>query len=228
METGIDVKAPVSEVPPLALYGAALAAFSAGHRRPGWLIRDADGRVCPLDLRRWCSARTAGDDGLLNRCDGPTLDIGCGPGRLLAGLAARNIPALGIDVASAAVRLAAARGAVVLHRSVFDSLPGTGGWSHALLADGNLGIGGNPLCLLRRVGELLAADGSLLCELDPPGTTAGPVRLRIESPLGQTSAWFPWARTPADEFAPLAAAAGLRCVEQWRDGPRWFASVGTR
>ena len=220
--------AAFSEAQPLVLYTDALGGFSAGAGHSGWRLRGVDGGHRPLDLRRWCTTWTAGDDGLLDRCGGATLDIGCGPGRLVAALRARNVPALGIDVAPAAVRLAAAAGAPVLHRSVFDPLPGAGRWSHALLADGNLGIGGDPLRLLRRVRELLAVDGSLLCELDPPGTPGGPVRLRIESPGGRASGWFRWAQVPPEELPPMVAAAGLGCVRQWRDGTRWFAEVRAR
>lgn len=212
-------------IPPVALYTAALRASATGGRPPGWQVRYADGPVRPLDLDRWCAVLAAGDDGLLDRCAGPTLDIGCGPGRLAAALCARGVPALGIDIASGAVGMAAAAGVPVLHRSVFDRLPGTGRWLHALLADGNLGIGGNPVRLLHRVRELLAADGSLLCELDPPGTRAGPVQVRLESPLGRVSSWFPWAHVSPGELPVLAAMAGLRRSEQWQDGARWFAEV---
>ena len=75
---------------------------------------------------------------------GPVLDVGCGPGRLVLGLAQRGTVALGVDPAPAAVALARSRGAPVLQRSVFDPLPGQGRWRTVLLADGNIGIGGDP------------------------------------------------------------------------------------
>ena len=49
-------------------------------------------------------------------------------------------------------------------------LPGHGRWRHLLLADGNVGIGGDPRRLLRRCRELLGPDGRLHAELAPPGT----------------------------------------------------------
>src|SRR6185437_3825825 len=48
-----------------------------------------------------------GDKSILDRCEGPTLDIGSGPGRLTVALAERGIPALGIDITPYAVDLAA-------------------------------------------------------------------------------------------------------------------------
>ena len=41
-------------------------------------------RLRPAD---WCGPLRAGDAALVHRCTGPTLDVGCGPGRLLAPLA---------------------------------------------------------------------------------------------------------------------------------------------
>jgi hypothetical protein len=41
-----------------------------------------------------------------------------------------------------------------------------------LLLDGNIGIGGDPHRLLRRVRELLTPTGRLLVELDVDGVTA--------------------------------------------------------
>ena len=52
------------------------------------------------------------------------------------------------------------RGAVgrpALRRDVFEPLPGTGRWQTVLLADGNVGLGGDPLRVLRRAAELLRA-----------------------------------------------------------------------
>ena len=41
------------------------------------------------------------------------------------------------------------RGGAALRRDVFAPLPGEGRWYTALLADGNVGIGGDPVALLQ-------------------------------------------------------------------------------
>ena len=94
--------------------------------------------------------------------------MGSGPGRLTIALAERGIPALGIDVAPAAVRLTRTSGALALPRDVFGRVPGTGRWMTVLLADGSIGIGGDPVVLLRRIAELLAPAGQALVEIQPP------------------------------------------------------------
>ncbi|MDI5941832.1 methyltransferase domain-containing protein, partial [Micromonospora sp. DH15] len=93
------------------------AAFTARHSSGGELR---------FDPTVWCRDATAGDSALLARCTGPTLDVGCGPGRLTGALIAAGRPALGIDISATAVRLARGRGAVALQRDVFDPVPGTG------------------------------------------------------------------------------------------------------
>ena len=62
-----------------------------------------------LPVAEWTRDRLDGDQALLERCVGPTLDVGCGPGRLAAALLARRILALGIDVNTDAVAQARAR-----------------------------------------------------------------------------------------------------------------------
>lgn len=110
---------------------------------------------------------------------------------------------------------------MVLHRSVFDRLPGTGRWGTVLLLDGNLGIGGDPVALLIRSAELLAPDGVVVAELDPPGTPAAPTTARLEV-AGAPGPWFAWDRVPAERAAPLAALAGLAVTETWEADGRWF------
>ena len=61
--------------------------------------------------------------------------------------------ALGLDLSPVAVRLARARGAEAILRSVFADVPGAGRWRTALLLDGNIGIGGAPVPLLERARE---------------------------------------------------------------------------
>ena len=159
-------------------------------------------------------------------CSGPALDIGCGPGRHVVALAERGVPALGIDITAAALAHARWPGAPVLERCVFDRVPGTGRWRTALLLDGNIGIGGDPTVLLRRVAELLAPDGRALVEIDAPGTgTSGhAVRFEID---GVGGPWFDWAIVDRDgvgRSSPRARPRRRRIC--WCDDGRWFAWLG--
>ena len=58
----------------------------------------------------------------------------------------------------------------ILRRNIFDPMPGEGSWDTVLLADGNIGIGGSPVNLLRRAAELLDLTGRVVCDLAAPGT----------------------------------------------------------
>ena len=183
-----------------------------------------DGRTRFLPVDAWTAVEVAGDAGLVDRCAGATLDIGCGPGRLVVAVAGRGLPVLGVDIAPGAVRLARARGALAITRCVFGELPGRGRWDTALLADGNVGIGGSPVDLLSRVRELLAPGGSALVELDPPGTPSGKVQVRMEH-AGHLSSWFPWAHLAVDQARGVAEIAGFSVTEIWEDSGRWFAAL---
>ena len=105
----------------------------------------SEGLSVPLPVGRWNDDDDAHDASLLGHCRGATLDIGCGPGRLVARLSRLGHVALGIDVVPEAVRQARERGAAAIVRDVFDPVPGEGRWDTALLADGNIGIGGDPV-----------------------------------------------------------------------------------
>jgi SAM-dependent methyltransferase len=191
-----------------------------GHRC--WLEL-ANGERVELPVERW-TAPSAGDDVLLDACSGPTIDIGCGPGRLTAALAGRGVVALGVDSSPTAVRLTRHRGGSALQRNVFDHLPGEGRWRHALLADGNIGIGGDPAALLRRTAQLIDADGDVLVELEPPGHGLRHERVRLR-PGHADSAWFAWAWVGVDAVAEVALRAGLRVDWTTRHGHRWFARL---
>jgi len=86
----------------------------AGRMRPE--VERADGSRMPLAVEGWLH-ESPGDLSLLDRCEGPTLDIGSGPGRLTVALSERGIPALGIDITPYAVDLARSSGALVMLRT---------------------------------------------------------------------------------------------------------------
>jgi SAM-dependent methyltransferase len=196
------------------LYEQALAGAAAP------VIEHQDGRVSPLLAQRWLRA-APGDESLLSRCGRPTLDVGAGPGRLTLALAERGVPALAVDVTPHAVTMARSSGALALQRDVFGRLPGTGRWATVLLADGNIGIGGDPAALLQRAGHLLMPAGAVVAETGAPGSPGRRelVRLRTSDACGD---WFPWAWIGADHIVPLGGQAGLRVTEQWADSGRWF------
>lgn len=207
-------------------YGAAFPLLDTGLSSAGWYVCDEDGRRTALgpSLERWCGEVDTVDLGLLARAEGPVLDVGCGPGRLVAELARRGQSALGVDVAAAAVRLTTSAGAAAIRRSVFDPLPGEGRWGTVLLADGNVGIGGDPVVLLRRCRALAHPSGRVLVELEAPGTGCTTVRTRLERGA-EVTPWFDWAHVGVDAVARPAAAVGLRVQDTWRARQRWFASL---
>jgi SAM-dependent methyltransferase len=186
-------------------------------------IEHADGSITPLWAGDWLRLRP-GDASLIDRCGGPTLDVGSGPGRLTVALAERGVPALGIDVTPQAVRLAQSVGALTLQRDVFSPVPGTGRWMIVLLADGSIGIGGDPVTLLSRVAELLAPRGRALVEVRPPGQELRRERVRLRHGK-QVGDWFPWAYVGVDQLAGIAIEAGLSRGETWSSDGRWFVTL---
>jgi len=190
-------------------------------------LRTARGHALPLQVARWCGPPDAADEELLGRCRPPVLDIGCGPGRLTIALAERGIPVLGVDISRTAVARVHRAGACAIRRSVFDPLPGQGRWATALLADGNIGIGGYPDELLRRCARLLAPGGRLLVEVEREDIDER-MTAWLEHADGRRGPVFPWARLGVSALLRLATAAGLTLVDEWRYAGRVFAAVTTR
>jgi SAM-dependent methyltransferase len=197
---------------------------ATGERAGLWLVDPVGTVMRRADAGDWSTALRPGDTGLLERCPDRTLDLGCGPGRLAGALAAAGRRAVGVDVSPQAVRLARRRDVPVLLQDLFDPLPGEGSWGGVLLADGNIGIGGDPERLLDRSRELVCAGGSVVVEVDPPGapTWRGVVHLADGR---RTSAAFAWAFVGADEIGPVASRAALRTTDVWTEAGRWFAHL---
>lgn len=179
-------------------------------------------RAVPLPVSTWTRPADRADRVVLARCVGPTLDVGCGPGRMTEDLTRHGYAALGIDIVPEAVSQARARGAAALLRDVFEPVPGEGRWSTVLLADGNVGIGGDPRRLLGRVAALLAPGGRVVVDLAPPGSGVETRRLSLRTATGRSEA-FAWSTVAADRVGVVCAGLGLgvRRVED-HDG-RWFA-----
>jgi SAM-dependent methyltransferase len=206
--TGSDPSSGVDSsglTPADVLYGRLLATLAAGGAARA-RVRLADGRLERLPLDRWLAPADAVDDALLERVEGPVLDMGCGPGRPLAALRAAGKRGLGVDLSPVAVRLARDRGADAMTGDVFADVPGR--YRTALLLDGNIGIGGEPAALLRRACELLEPAGVVVVEVDPPGARTYRTRVRIEA-HDAVSEWFAWARVSVDGIAAVAARADL-------------------
>jgi SAM-dependent methyltransferase len=185
----------------------------------------SDGTVLELNIARWLDHRPAPEEeALLHEVPAPVLDIGCGPGRHVLALAERGVVALGIDIAPTAVTIARARGAPVLERSVFDSVPAAGRWRTGLLLDGNIGIGGDPVALLGRVRELLAPSGTVVVEVEGPGTGVVPVTARVRSG-DEVSPPFPWCRVGIDGIEDVAGAAGFTQLHTSSRAGRWFPTL---
>jgi len=212
---------------PLLLYGTALRRAAAGTPARIDLVPQVRvGPVRSLDAAAWSQLRP-GDLGLLRRCRGATLDVGCGPGRLAAELARRGQDALGVDISPEAVRQTRRRGAAAVHGCVFGPLPREGGWRAVLLADGNVGIGGDPQRLLRRCADLLHPRGVVLVEVEPPGVRSWQAQVVLRHG-DRTSAAFPWAGVGADDVADLARRSSLRVRLLWTEAGRWFADLSPR
>jgi SAM-dependent methyltransferase len=189
------------------------------------VLRADTGETLDLDLGRWHDRATDEEAELLATVDGPVIDLGCGPGRLVVHLASRGVPALGVDSSPSAVALARGRDATVLQRDLFGPLPGEGRWGAALLFDGNVGIGGNPSRLLRRCRQLTGPAGQVLAEVQPPGTGWRRLTAWFERD-GRRGEPFAWAVVGADAIAGLARKAGLEVASLAPTASgRWFARL---
>ncbi|GEP35322.1 methyltransferase type 12 [Nocardioides szechwanensis] len=203
-------------------------AFDAAFSGQSCEVVRANGSTHALATHLWSGDTTATDVSLfVDPCHGPTLDVGCGPGRLAGALASRGLEVLGIDTSPEAVRLTLARGAMALRRDIFDELPIGSQWSHVLLADGNIGLGGDPVVLLRRILELLDENGTVLVELAGPGVPSGPEQLRLK--VGDTiSTSFAWCVLGVDDIERVAADAGLIVMGVRNQGGRVVATLRPR
>ena len=200
-------------------------ALDAAYRgQPCELVR-ADGTSRPVPAARWGGQASADEIALfVEPCAGSALDVGCGPGRLTEALDRRGVAVLGIDISPEAVRQTRQRGAAALCQDIFDDRAPAYLWRHVVLADGNVGLGGDPVRLLRRVAGLLRPEGTVLVEL----AGAGRVLLHDNMQLrvgGRSTPPFTWATVGTAAVAELAAASGLRVSDVRHRNGRHVATL---
>jgi len=189
--------------------------YRAGADGAACWTRNDKGQLRQLPMNRWMGVRSTNhhdslaDEHVLAQCSArPTLDLGCGPGRFTAALHNRGHAALGVDSSCAAIELTRGRGGTAMRADVFTPLPAEGCWDQVLLADGNIGIGGDPVHTLRRTATLLARGGVVIVDIDSPTTESCYewIRWETEHYLGQ---WFPWSRVGIRALGAIAQSAGL-------------------
>ena len=149
------------------------------------------------------------DHAVVGLCHGPTIDLGCGPGRLVAHLIQRGVPALGVDQSATAVELARRSGApgpaprrvrtAAGHRPVADGAAGRRQrrpWRRPVAdaaAGGRTAAPRRPVC-----GRIRLRPSA--------GIHAGWVRLESSRTIGP---WFRWASVGIDCVTRLADDVGL-------------------
>ncbi len=201
-----------------------LSAALRGHRCD---VVGANEDARPLPVHAWVGTADMSDEVVLRHCVGRTLDVGCGPGRMAEALVRAGHGVLALDVAAEAVMQTRARGVTAHRQNVFAPVAGEGTWQTALLADGNIGIGGDPVALLGRLRELLVPGGRVVADLDPPGTgvVTSWSRLRVASGVSRP---FLWTVVAADELDQIADAAGFDVSDVVEHEGRWFAVLESR
>jgi len=162
---------------------------------------------------------------MLDRLDGPTLDIGTGAGRFALALQERGVPVTGLDTSPAAIRVCAARGVretvcASVYRHAVDA---AGAYERFLLAGNNLGLLSSAeaapgflaaLAAMAAPGAIVVAQGSGPYATEDPvhlayhernrshGRMAGQLRLRARHRTFATD-WFDYLFLTPDELTEL-------------------------
>ena len=192
------------------------------------LIELGEGGGRHVEMARFLAAADAADESVIARIDGPVLDVGCGPGRIVRAAIHAGRLSLGVDVSSTAVEHARQQGLPALRRSVFEPLPQEGSWDALLLLDGNIGIGGAPEMLLARCAQIISPRGSIFVEVDPEPRTDRGYAATVVDEDGRSSSPFPWYDLGEEALRTRLSGSALEIVETWEVSGRAFVRIARR
>ena len=179
-----------------------------------------------LPIGDWSAAAIPGDAGLVARCCGPTLDIGCGPGRLVAALANGGIDSLGIDISAGAVARARKLGAKALRCSVFGPCRGQAAGRARCWPTATSGSAVTRRVLLRRVRGLLAPGGRVLVEVAAPEVATTATRAATRGRVRRSLRSFSLGRSRRRRRCiRLARDSALAVADRWNCSGRWFVEL---
>lgn len=170
------------------------------------------GSSATLDVGSYLGPATESERRVLDQTDGPLLDVGCGPARIVRAAIEAGRLALGVDISRAAVEHARSRGLPVLRRSVFDQLPAEGTWGAVALFDGNIGIGGDPRSLLARCSSVLRSGGTMIVETHTDATRESRFSAQLVHSTGARSDWFPWAEAGERAVTSIVVDLGMNAT----------------
>jgi hypothetical protein len=91
--------------------------------------------------------------------------------------------------------------------------------------DGNVGIGGDPLRLLRRVRSLLGLSGQLIVETHPDPAAHDILDVRFWSGGEAVGPIFEWAHVGRLALVEYAEFAGYSVDSVWSSGGRSFVAL---
>ena len=159
---------------------------------------------------------------MLDLCVGPTLDVGCGPGRMTQLLAERGDIVLGIDVVPEAIWQTRDRGVAAILRDVFEDVPAEGRWQTCCSPMATSASAATPCgcCAGSRSCSAPVAASSPTSRRPAPDCTRG----RATNSRRPTSEPFPWSVVGADAIGELVAAGALH-GETLDVGDRWVGAL---
>lgn len=182
----------------------------------------SSGEEWSLNVDRWLGPASAADTHALTRTNGRVLDVGSGPGRMLKAGSKMGIDIEGVDTDLSTALSLQKLGYTVHTGDIMDvDLPS---YESFLLMDGNLGMTGDPIGLLRRLCTLRTKNAVLIVEVESPleKTRTELVRLKTNSTL---SGSFYWSWVTVQDLGLIAETGGWQLQQIWEENDRYFGEL---